>query len=108
MLVVNPQCVLEPIRRLVDLTLVSGHAAESQVTVDVVWMFLEDVLVQLLGAIEMTLGLEDACQVVCHRHGDGVVVTRVVLGIGTRALQRFRHFRTRLLEVAQSEGIFVC
>lgn len=60
----NLQCIFEFITGLVNLTAVSEHTAEPEVTIDVVGALHQDVLVKAFSLIVLTQSLVHAGQVV--------------------------------------------
>lgn len=57
-------------------------------TVHVIWMFSQDVLVQLLSLVELTHGLIESGQVVRSGDGNGVIVVLIMFALSFGPFQR--------------------
>ena len=82
------QCFLEPIRCLINLLPVSGHAAKTKITVHVAWMLLQNALIKALSSLKLTHSLVQPTKVVSGGHGYATVVDFILDGLLLAAVQR--------------------
>ena len=75
------QCLLEPVRCLINLLPVPSHAAKPQVAVHIAGVFPQNGLVVSLRLVKVTQGLAETAEVVGYRHGDLCIVGLVLYGL---------------------------